>query len=76
MSLSAGVHGAPDSSVISLVDSPERAVFTGDSEFLIDESSSTDVRPSALAAAQAFLSPHDKRSKMEDEAIAAANAGS
>ena len=72
MSLSAGVHGAPDSSVISLVDSPERAVFTGDSEFLIDESSSTTVRPSALAAAQAFLAPRDERSKTEE---AAAHAG-
>jgi hypothetical protein len=72
VSLSAGVHGAPDSSVISLVDSPERAVFTGNSEFLIDESSSTVVRPSALAAAQAFLAPRDERSKTEE---AAARAG-
>ena len=32
-------------------------------------------RAPALAAAQAFLSPHDKRSKTEDEAIAAAHAG-
>ena len=79
----AGAHCAQDSSaaveVISLVDSPERAVFAGSSQFLIDDSSSTSsavvVRPPVLAAAQTFLTPRDERSKTEEAAIATARAG-
>jgi hypothetical protein len=75
-------YGAPESSaagkVISLVDSPER-VLDSRSQFLIDDSSSTAsavvVRPSALAAAQAFLTPRDERSKTEEAAILAAREG-
>ena len=61
------------------MDSPERAVFVGSSQFLIDDSSSTSsavvVRPPVLAAAQAFLTPRDERSKTEEAAIATARAG-
>ena len=83
--LSAGVNvqGAPElcaaGGVVSLVDSPERAVFSGSSEFLIDDSISTAsavvVRPFALAAAQAFLSPRDERSETEEVTISAAHEG-
>ena len=54
-------YGVPESSTAGeVMDSPER-VSDSRSQFLIDDSSSTAsavvVRPSALAAAQAFL-PH------------------
>jgi hypothetical protein len=66
-------NGAPEShaagAVISLVDSPERVLDSG-SQFLIDDNSSTAsagiVQSSALAAAQAFLTPRDERSKTEE----------
>jgi len=75
-------YGALESSaaweVISLVDSPGR-VLDSRSQFLIDDSSSTAsavvVRPSVLAAAQAFLTPRDERSKTEEAAISAALEG-
>ena len=79
-----GDHCAQDSSaavgVISLVDSSKRVVLDGRSQFLIDDSSFTTsvavVRPHALAAAQAFLTPpRNERSKTEEAAIAAARAG-
>ena len=79
-----GDHCAQDSSaavgVISLVDSSKRVVLDGRSQFLIDDSSSTTsvavVRPHALAAAQAFLTPpRNERSKTEEAAIAAARTG-
>ena len=41
----------------------------------VDVSSSARYWTPALAAAQAFLTPRDERSKTEDEAIAAAHAG-
>ncbi len=53
------LHAAGE--VISLVDSPER-VFDSKSQFLVDDASSTAstgvVQSSALALAQAFLTPH------------------
>lgn len=60
------------------MDSPERA-FDSRSQFLVDDSSSTAsavvVQPSAIAAAQAFLTHRSERSKTEEAAISAAREG-
>ena len=54
---------------VILVDSPER-VFDSRSQFLVDDTSSIasagNVQSSTLAAAQAFLTPRDARSKTEE----------
>jgi hypothetical protein len=64
--------------VISLVDHPER-VLDSRSHFLMDDASSTAsagiVQSSTLAAAQAFLTPRDERSKTEEAVILAAREG-
>ena len=75
-------NGAPESyaagAVISLVDSPER-VLGRRSHFLMDDASfiasAGIVQSSALAAAQAFLTPRDERSKTEEAVILAAREG-
>ena len=79
----ARIPRAQDSSaalgVISLADSPPRAITIPCSEFLVDDSSTTAVgvvvRPSRLAIAQAFLTPREERTKTKVAAIAAARAG-
>jgi hypothetical protein len=71
-----GSHAAGP--VISLLDSPGRE-FGGRSQFLVDDASSTAstgiVQSSALAAAQAFLTPRGARSKTEEAVILAALEG-
>ena len=72
----ASIPRAQDLEVISLVDSPPRAITIPRSEFLVDDSSTTAVgvvvRPSRLAIAQAFLTPREERTKTEVAAIVAA----
>ena len=81
-SSSVSVPRAQDSSaargVVSLADSSSRATIVPRSEFLVDDSSSTTggvVQSSRLAAAQAFLTPREERTKTELAAITAARSG-
>ena len=64
--------------VVNLVDSPGR-VFDSRSQFLVDDTSSIAssgiVQSSTLAAAQAFLTPRDARSKTEEAVILDAREG-